>query len=166
MAFFKNNPRADGLFNNVLRFIPFRPVKNASLSWNLMMFPRFYVVFPHKKKHRFPIVLFLSFHCYSGIAWVYVILIASGLGGNFWYFTQKQIVQCLGWQYSMTLYIFGFVSQGYFLLANHHYNILFRLLKHTTWGKCCLKNMVSKVSKSKCMLDETWMSLVTNDPSV
>lgn len=48
-----------------------------------------------------------------------------------------QIVQFLGWQYSMPPYIFGFVSQVfvYILLENHHYIVLLRLLRHTTQGK-------------------------------
>lgn len=63
----------------------------ASLSWNLMMFPSFlFVCSSEKKISEIPNRL-IPIHCYSGIAWVYVILagskIANGFGGNSWYFT-------------------------------------------------------------------------------
>lgn len=84
------NPRADGLFNRVLRFIPVHLLNSQPLLKSDDV-PEFFIcLFLRKKISEIPNRL-IPIHCYSGIAWVYVILagskIANGFGGNSWYFT-------------------------------------------------------------------------------
>lgn len=80
------NPRADGLFNRVLRFIPVHLLNSQPLLKSDDVPEFFTCSFPRKKISEIPNRL-IPIHCYSGIAWVYVISkIANGFQGN-WYFT-------------------------------------------------------------------------------
>lgn len=166
------NPRADGLFNRVLRFIPVHLLNSQPLLKSDDV-PEFFIcLFLRKKDIRdsqssnsYP----LLFRDCLSLCHIGRIKNCKWFWGEFLVFYLHK--SCSSWVGNIPcLRIFGFVSRiiVYFLLANHHYIAFLRLLRHTTQGKLCsLKNMVLKVSKSKCMSEDVSHdgSTKANDPS-